>query len=172
MTTPPLQRMFGVSVVAGKELCRSLIINRSLELCSILVELLQNLTYMPRSRQSTAKEQRIVLNMLEADQDIPDITFAVGRSRGNVYNLRNNPTKLCAPACSGGPLTGSHSSFRRMTRKTRLGLATAHLVKAASHCPLLEGRVRYCMNKDENLAYRRMRRASAMTQVHRYRRVQ
>lgn len=169
---PPLYLAESVSLVAGKWFPSTFKNSRILEYCFQTLDPCQTPSTMPHARQLTTEERRIILNMLEADYDISDIADAVGRSRGTVYNVKKNPTKLCASPRSGRPLSISESSFRRMMRKARTGLATARMVKTASNCLLSLCRVRHYLRNDENLAYRRMRRAPAMTQLHRDNRVQ
>lgn len=137
---PPLQRLISVLVMAGKEFYRSLIINRLREHCSILPDFPQSHTNMPHSCKFTAKKRRIILNTWKAGPDIPNNALAVGRSREAVYNIRNNPTNLCASPCSGRPPTVSDSRFRQMMRTDRLGLEAVSLTEAASSCLLSERR--------------------------------
>lgn len=84
----PLQRMLRVLVVAGRDIWRSLPFNRHWKPSSILLDFAQSLKKMRHSSKFKTEEWHIILNMLEAGQDIQAIAVPVGKSHSTAYNVR------------------------------------------------------------------------------------
>lgn len=110
--------------------------------------------------------------MLNAVYDTKDIADAIGRSRGTVYIVLNNPTKLSSPPRSKRFLAVSNFSLCCMMHKARTGLASAQMVRSALNSFHFVRKFRHYMSRNKNLVYRRMRWAFVVTQIHRDRRVQ
>lgn len=118
---------------------------------------------MQGARQLTPDERRVNLDMYKDDQSIDAIEIAVGRVRGTVHNFLKNPEKLQNGGRCGPQRTVGLFAFQKMMRHARKGPTRARVVKTFSDCPLSVGRVRHYMSVDLPHAYRRMKRAPALT---------
>lgn len=108
---------------------------------------------MPRAQQLTPEERRVILDMLQAGQNISDTADAVNSSFMTVYSVQNSPVKLTAFQLSCRPMTLPETKFRRLMLRALLDLATAQLIKTASNCTLSVCRIQHYKQNDKNLAY-------------------
>lgn len=126
---------------------------------------------MPHARQITVDERRIVLRMRDEGYSPQEISVAIGRCRGTVYNIFNNPAQEAALLRSGRPRTYTDAAFRHMIRTARRGHSTARQARDAAGLDISVERARQLISSDPHLRFKRMRRAPFLTEVHKQRRV-
>lgn len=128
---------------------------------------------MPRRRQLTMDERRVILNLHEqTDISTDEIGAIVNRVRGTVHKLIINPNKKAADSISGLPPKVTENKKRRLLRKARTRRYTARQILAQVEMNISLSRLRQILNADDNLRWTRLEKKPHMTALHHQRRLQ
>lgn len=121
---------------------------------------------MPHARQLSADERRIILKLHERGDTPDEIAEVVGRVRGTIHNVINNPNQLRALPRSGRPPKLSDQDRRNFFRKARTGNFFVREIVSTLNLPITIPYAQQLLSGDSHLLFRKAKGKPKMEPRH------